>query len=93
MRRKKKERRRTERDFRDSDVVEARPLEVSLTQCKGNYNKMIRKFMKKVRKEEVLKPYYERLSHPTSKGQKNRMKRARKAWLEKKRMSKMDEND
>lgn len=76
----------------ETDVVLAYPLEVSLSQVRGDTSKMIKKFMKKVRKEEVLKAYYERLAFPTTKGQQRREKKSRKAWLEKKRIEKFDKD-
>ena len=88
MRYKKRSRKRSR-----EDVVLAYPLEVTLDECNGNTAKMIKRFTKKVRKEEVLRPFYERLAYPTTKGQKARKKRESKKWLEQKRMSKLDENE
>lgn len=52
-----------------------KPLQVSLDDCHGDFNKMVKRFIKKVRKEEVLKPYYKRIMYHQTKSQLRREKR------------------
>lgn len=52
-----------------------RPLEVTAKECGGDTMKMIKRFMKKTRKEQVLKPFYEKLLYWETKSQKDRKKK------------------
>lgn len=52
-----------------------KPLQVTLEECHNDFDKMVKKFIKKVRKEEVLKPYYKRLMYHQTKSQKRREKK------------------
>ena len=64
------------------------PLQVSLKEAKGDSHRLIKKFLKKVRKEEVLKPYFGKLMYFTSKSDIKRAKRRKAVWEEKKRREK-----
>lgn len=61
-----------------------KPLEVTLEEVGGDQSKLLKKFTKKVRKAEVLKPFYGKLMYYISKSQKRRQKR-RKALFDQKR--------
>ena len=56
------------------EAVLCEPIQVTLSECGGDEVKMIKKFMKKVRKLELLKPYYDRLMFHETKSQKRRRK-------------------
>ncbi len=73
----------------ERDGVQARPLEVSLSECNNDSTKMIKKFMKKVRKEETLKPFYGKLMYHSTKSQIRRAKKHKSIYEYKKR----DEKD
>ena len=71
-------------------VVEAKHVEMSLAECGGDINKMIKKFSRKVRKEEVLAPFYDRLAFHTTKSQRRRAEKFKGIYETKKReMKKM----
>lgn len=74
-----------------NDAVEAKPLQVTIEQAKGDTTRLIKKFMKKVRKEEVLKPFYGRLMYHETKSQKRRKKNAKAAFFARKRQRELDE--
>lgn len=74
------------------EPVQLDPFEVTLEECNGNTNKLIKKFMKKVRKAELLKPYYGRMMYHKTKSQKNREK-SRKATYEAKKQEKRSEKN
>lgn len=57
------------------DGIEAKFIEVTADQCRGDFKKMLKRFSKKVRKEELLKPFYERLAFHQTKGQLKRKQR------------------
>lgn len=63
--------------FKDdnSEVFQAKKIEITLSECGGDFGKMLKKFSRKVRKEEVLKPFFGKLMYFTSKGQKRRAKK------------------
>ena len=63
--------------FKDNneDVFQGKKIEVTLAECGGDFNKMLKKFSRKVRKEEVLKPFFGKLMYFTTKGQKRRAKK------------------
>lgn len=65
-----------------------KPLEVDIKSVKGDTAKLIKKFNKKVRREEVLKNYFERLMYYKPKSQKKREKRRRAIYEERKRQQK-----
>ena len=63
-------------------------VEVSIHECRGDTNKLIRKFIKKVKKLKILEEYRERMFYekPSQKRRKEKAKRrrvAQKAELEK----------
>ena len=62
-----------------------KPLEVTLNSCYGDTTRMIKKFGKKTRKEEVLKHFYGKLMCYETKGQKNRRKKIQGIYETKKR--------
>lgn len=39
-------------------AVEAKPFEVTAEECNGDISKMIRKFIKKAKKQQILQPLY-----------------------------------
>lgn len=71
--------------FREKETIQAKFVEVTEERCHGNVSKMIKSFMKKVRNEEVLAPFYDRLAYHKTKGQKERTKKLKGAWIQKKR--------
>lgn len=71
-------------------TFEASHVEVSLQECGGDFNKMLKKFTRKVRKEEVLSPFYDRLAFHTTRSQRRRLDRFKGIYETKKReMKKM----
>jgi truncated hemoglobin YjbI len=60
-----------------------------LKECDDDFNKMLKKFTKKVRKEEVLKPFYGKLMFYTTKGQKKRKRKLKGIWNTKKHEQKL----
>jgi truncated hemoglobin YjbI len=66
------------------EPVQAKNLEVNLDEVGGDTTKLIKKFGKKVRKEEVLLPYYDRLMFYSTKSQKRRKKRLKAIFAQKK---------
>lgn len=69
--------------IRELEPVIAEPLQVSLSEVNGDFKKLLKKFLKKCRKEEVLKPYFEKMYYK-SKGQKKREKYFRAVYEQKK---------
>ncbi len=69
-------------------TVEAKHVEVSLAECGGDYNKMIKKFIRKVKKEEVLAPFYDRVAFFTTKSQRRRAEKFKGIYETKKREKK-----
>lgn len=69
---------------RNIDVVCYQPLEVTAKECGYDVSKMIKKFMRKTRKEEVLKPFYLRLLYWETKSQKARRKKLKSIYEQKK---------
>jgi ribosomal protein S21 len=63
------------RERRNDAPRDFKPLEVTSAECNGDISKMIKRFTKKTRKEEVLKPYYERILYWETKSQKERKKK------------------
>lgn len=51
------------------------PLEVRAEQVGGDTSKLIKKFLKKVRNEEILKPFFGKLMYHSTKSQKRRAKK------------------
>lgn len=66
------------------DGIEAKFVEVTAEQCRGDFKKMLKRFTKKVRKEELLKPFYERLAFHQTKGQLERKRRNKGKFIFKK---------
>ena len=62
-----------------------KPLEVKAEEVGGDTKKLIKKFCKKVRREEVLKPYYDKLMHFTPKSQLKRQKKLSAIYFQKKK--------
>lgn len=50
-------------------------IEVTEAECHGDVGKMIKRFSKKTRKEEVLKPFYDKLLYWETKSQKARRRK------------------
>lgn len=75
------------------DGIQARFLEVTAEQCRGDIRKMIKKFSRKVRKEEVLKPFYGKLAYHQTKGQLERQKKSKGKYLFQKREKKRLEEE
>lgn len=84
-----KKRKRNKRNTEDKlgPVVLYKPLEVTAKDCDGDVSKMIKKFCRKVRKEEVLKPYYRRLMYWETKSQKRRRQRLKSVYETKRRQN------
>lgn len=74
-------------------VFEAKHVEVSLQECGGDFNKMLKKFTRKVRKEEVLAPFYDRLAFYTTKSQRDRQDKFKGIYETKKRETKKKLNE
>lgn len=79
---------RKEIPVKNNEVVEAKPLQVSIEECNGDSTKMIKKFMKKVRKEEILKPFYGKLMFFSTKSQIARAKKHKATYEYRKRQEK-----
>ena len=65
-------------------------VEVSLHECRGDQTKMIRKFIKKCKKERIIEDYLERSRYikPSTKRRREKMKKlqnARKAEAQRRR--------
>ena len=67
-----------------------KPFEVTIEQAGGSVSRLIKKFNKKVRKAEILKPYYGRLMYHIPKSQKRREKLRKTKYEEKKRRESLD---
>jgi hypothetical protein len=74
------------------EAVECRPLEVTLKECNFDTTKMIRRFIKKTRKEEVLKPFYSKLLYWETKGQKTRRKKLKSIYEHKRLQNNVEED-
>lgn len=61
------------------------PVEVKLSQCGGNFEKMVKKFSKKVKKYEIMEELRERSYHKT-KSQKARIAKQKAIRLQKKEL-------
>lgn len=59
------------------------PVEVKLSQCGGNFEKMVKKFSKKVKKYGIMEELRERSFHRT-KSQKDRIAKMKAVRLQKK---------
>lgn len=66
------------------DGIEAKFLEIKIEDVNGDSSRLIKRFIKKVRKEEILKPYYNRLMFFQTKNQKRRQKKMKAIHLHKK---------
>lgn len=76
------------------EAVIIEPLQVKIEETGGDYNKLIKKFMKKVRKEETLKPFFGRLMYFSTKSQKKRAKKIESIYRHKqKRKQDLSEDD
>lgn len=77
----------------NNDVVIAKNIEVSLAECGGDFNKMLKKFSRKVKKEEILKGFYGKLAFFSSKSQKRRAKKSKGIYASKRKAEKnLDES-
>ena len=76
------------RNVKGPEPVILSPLQVTLEEAKGDTTKLIKKFSKKVRRAEVLKPYFNKLMYFTPKSDLKRQKRRKAVWEEKKRREK-----
>jgi ribosomal protein S21 len=70
-----------------------KPLEVTANECNGDVSRMIKRFGKKTRREEVLKPYYERLLYWETKSQKERRKKQKGIYEWRKSQKNLDVED
>lgn len=66
------------------NAVILKPLQVSSEECNGDTTRLIKKFQKKVRNEETLKPYFGKLMYFTTKSQKRRAKRLKAIYEQRK---------
>lgn len=62
-----------------------RPVEVRLDEVGGDQSKLLKRFTKVVRNEEVLKPYFDRLMYHQTKGQRRRAKKLKGIYESKKK--------
>lgn len=68
-------------------------VEVSLREVRGDVNRLIRKFMKKVKKERIIENYLDRMYYekPSTKRRKEKLKKRRNAQkAEQERNKKLD---
>jgi small subunit ribosomal protein S21 len=68
-------------------------VEVTLKEAGGNVNKLIRRFMKKVKKERIIEDYLDRRFYekPSAKRRKEKLKKLRNAQkAERERNTKLD---
>jgi hypothetical protein len=70
-----------------------KPVEVTTEECDGDYSKMIKRFVKKTRKEQILKPFYDRLLYWETKGQKERKKKQKGIYEWQKTQKKMNQDE
>lgn len=71
------------------EAVQAKFLEVHGDG--SNPERLIKKFMKKVRKEEVLKPFYGKLMYHQTRGQKRRQKKLKAIFQARKKENEQSE--
>lgn len=76
------------KQFKNDEVILAKKVEVTITECNGDFNKMLKKFSRKVKREEILKPFYGRVAFHTTKGQKRREKRNKGVYLSRRKAEK-----
>lgn len=74
-----------------SEAVILEPLQVTIESTRGDYTRLVKKFIKKVRNEETLKPYYDKMAYFISKSEKKRQK-LRIAKFEEQKRRKLEEN-
>ena len=72
------------------ECVNAKFLEVKIEETSGDATKLIKKFSRKVKKEEILKPCYERMKFFLTKSQRRRKKRLKSIYEHKKRQESED---
>tara|TARA_R110002110_G_scaffold329942_1_gene541305 strand:- start:48 stop:284 length:237 start_codon:yes stop_codon:yes gene_type:complete len=68
-------------------------VEVSLKEVRGDVNRLIRKFMKKVKKERIIEDYLDRMYYekPSTKKRREKLKKRRNAQkAERERNKKLD---
>lgn len=87
----KRKKQKTEPKYNLGPTVEAKVLEVSIKEVNGDTTKLIKKFCKKVRKEEILKPFYRRLMYFETKSQKRRQKKMYGIYEWRKKVSKQED--
>ncbi len=61
------------------------PIQVKAEEVGGDLGRMIKKFSKKIRKYEVLKPYYSRLMYFETKSQRRRAAKFKSIYEQQKR--------
>lgn len=81
------------KQFRNDDVFVAKKIEVSLSECNGDFNKMLKKFSRKVKREEILKPFYGKLAFYTTKSQKRREKKSKGVYIARRKAEKDSEKE
>ena len=74
-----------------SEAVTIGPLEVKLEECDGDSTKMIKKFTKKVRKEEILRPLFGKFMYFSTKSQLKRHKRLKSIYEQSKNLKNLEE--
>lgn len=84
---KRKKQQQPRSDDKLGPVVMYKPLEVTERECQGDTTKMIKRFCKKTRKEEILKPFYRKLLYWETKSQKRRRQRLKGTYEWKKQQS------
>ena len=62
-------------------------VEVTLEECRGDQNRLIKRFIKKVKKEKIIEHYLEGRTY-TKPSQKKRLKKAKRKQMAKKANSK-----
>lgn len=78
-------------DNTPGDSVVCRPIEVTIQECNGDVTRMIKRFTKKIRKEEILKPYYGRIMFFETKSQKRRRQKLKGVYEWRKKEEKLQE--
>lgn len=84
---------RRKKEDKLGSVITCKTLEVSSKECNGDVSKMIKRFCKKTRKEEILKPFYGRLMYWETKSQKRRRKKLKSIHESNRRRKKEEENE
>jgi hypothetical protein len=79
-------------DSKLGEPVICKVVEVTAQECNGDVSRMIKRFTKKVRKEEVLKPFYGKLMFFETKSQKRRQAKIKGTYEWHKKEQKLEDD-